>query len=124
MFSRGLAFALLVSYDLPIVSYAEALTALSDPTRRTIMKRLRHGPRSLGDLAHGLPMSRPAVSQHVAVLERARLLRGRRQGRNRFYEIDDKGLKEVRAYVESFWDDVLTAFQKAANEKEEEGEVR
>jgi len=103
------------------VSYGEALTALADPTRRTIMKRLRHGPRSLGDLARGLPMSRPAVSQHVAILERARLLRGRRQGRNRFYEIDDKGLEDIRAYVESFWDDVLDAFKKAAD-ADEEGE--
>ena len=97
------------------MSYAETLSALSDPTRRTIMKRLRHGPRSLGDLAHGLPMSRPAISQHVRVLQQARLLRGRREGRNRFYEIDTKGLQAVRAYVESFWDDVLGAFKNAAD---------
>ena len=97
------------------MSYGNALVALSDPTRRIIMKRLRGGARALGDIAHGLPMSRPAVSQHVRILERARLLKGRRQGRNRYYEIDDRGLEEVRAYVESFWDDVLGAFKKAAD---------
>ena len=100
------------------MSYANALQALADPTRRTILHRLRKGPRPLGELAEGLDVSRPAVSQHVKVLVEARLLRVRQEGRNRIYSLDTRGLEEVRAYVESFWDDVLEAFKQAAERKQ------
>ena len=93
--------------------------ALSDPMRRRILERLRKGPKPLGELAKGLPVSRPAVSQHVKVLEAAGLIRGRKDGRRRIYAIDLAGFVKVRAYLESYWDDVLAAFEKAANQENE-----
>lgn len=93
--------------------------ALSDPMRRRILERLRKGPRPLGELADGLPVSRPAISQHVKVLEDAGLVRGRKDGRRRIYAIDRAGFAKVRAWVERYWGDVLAAFKAAADEETE-----
>lgn len=83
---------------------AAALTALADPTRRQIFERLRPGPRAVGDLARGVPVSRPAVSQHLAVLKAAGLVRDVADGRRRMYEIDPKGLGAIRAWLDDMWD--------------------
>ena len=88
--------------------------ALADPTRRAIFEAVRRGPRTVGDIAGSFDVSRPAVSQHLKVLEAARLVRSHRSGRNNFYGLDMHGLTMLRSYVESFWDDVLGAFQAAA----------
>ena len=90
--------------------YADALAAIADPTRRRVFERLRRGPQPVGRLAEGLPVTRPAVSQHLRVLERAGLVRAEREGTRRIYAIDWRGLSELREYLESFWDDVLQAF--------------
>ena len=79
-----------------------------------MLESLRGGPRSVGELARGLPVSRPAVSQHLRVLERAGLVRGRREGTRNFYSVDGEGLAELRAYFEGFWDEALAAFKAAA----------
>jgi DNA-binding transcriptional ArsR family regulator len=100
-----------------------ALDALGDGTRRQILERLRRGPMAVGELAAGLPVSRPAVSQHLRVLKRAGLVAERRNGTRRLYRVDTDGLAEVRDYFERFWTDVLAAFEAAAEaeaEKEDE----
>jgi DNA-binding transcriptional ArsR family regulator len=104
------------------MAYAEALAALADPTRRTVLETLRQGPRSVGDLAGGLPVSRPAVSQHLRVLKHAGLVRERRVGTRNFYSVDGDGLAELRDYFEGFWDEALTAFKEAAEREQGEGE--
>ena len=104
------------------MAYAEALAALADPTRRSVFETLRAGPRSVGDLARGLPVSRPAVSQHLRVLKDAGLVRERRQGTRNFYSVDGDGLADVRAYFEGFWDEALTAFKAAAEQEGDEDE--
>ena len=106
------------------MAYQEVFIALADPTRRVIFERLRGGAQSVGELASGLPVSRPAVSQHLRVLREARLVRERAEGTRRFYSIDPTGLAALRSYVESFWADVLAAYQAAANEREGEGQER
>lgn len=104
------------------MAYADALTALADPTRRTVFETLREGPRSVGELARGLPVSRPAVSQHLRVLKRAGLVRERRVGTRNYYSVDGEGLVELRDYFERFWDEALAAFKDAAERKEGEDE--
>ena len=99
------------------------MDALGDGTRRLILERLRGGPRAVGELAADLPVSRPAVSQHLRVLKEAGLVTERRNGTRRLYRVDTDGLAEVRDYLESFWTDVLAAFEAAAQseaEKEDE----
>ncbi len=99
------------------------MDALGDGTRRLILERLRSGPRAVGELAAELPVSRPAVSQHLRVLKEAGLVTERRNGTRRLYRVDTDGLAEVRDYLESFWTDVLAAFEAAAGaeaEKEDE----
>lgn len=86
-----------------------------------MFETLSEGPRSVGDLARGLPVSRPAVSQHLRVLERAGLVRARRDGTRNFYSVNGDGLAELRDYFEGFWDDALAAF-KAAAESDEGGD--
>src|SRR5215472_8062384 len=88
-----------------------ALAALADPTRRQIFERLRSGPRAVGEIAHGLPVSRPAVSQHLAVLKSAGLVKHQAQGTRRVYEIDPKGLGAIRAWLDQFWDASLASFK-------------
>ena len=106
-----------------MVTYETAMDALGDGTRRLILERLRGGPRAVGELAAELPVSRPAVSQHLRVLKDAGLVTERRNGTRRLYRVDTDGLAEVRDYLESFWTDVLAAFEAAAEaEAEKEGE--
>ena len=104
------------------MAYADALSALADPTRRTVFETLRRGPRSVADLARGLPVSRPAVSQHRRVLKHAGLVRARRVGTRNFYSVDGDGLAELRDYFEGFWDEALAAFKEAAEREEGEDE--
>jgi DNA-binding transcriptional ArsR family regulator len=103
------------------MAYGEAIAALGDPTRRQLFERLAGGPRPVGELARELPVSRPAVSQHLRVLREAGLVHERREGTRHFYSVNGDGLAELRAYFESFWDDALAAFKETA-EREQEGE--
>jgi DNA-binding transcriptional ArsR family regulator/uncharacterized protein YndB with AHSA1/START domain len=96
------------------MAYESALLALADQTRRRIFERLQAGPQPVGSIAQGLPVSRPAVSQHLRVLKQAELVTERRDGTRRLYAIDLAGLDQLRAYVESFWDTSLAAFHSAA----------
>ena len=101
-----------------------AWEALGDPTRRHVFELLREGPRAVGELAAKLPVSRPAVSQHLAILRAAGLVADQREGRRNLYRVDPNGLAALRTYLEVMWDDVLDAFTEAANrgtrsEKEE-----
>ena len=91
-----------------------ALAALADPTRRTLFERLARGPRSVGELAKDLPVSRPAVSQHLQVLKDARLVRDHAEGTRRVYRIDPAGLGEIRQWLNQFWDEALNAFKQEA----------
>jgi len=93
------------------------LDALGDPTRRTIFKRLRNGSRSVGDLAAGLDVTRPAVSQHLAVLVAAKLATYRPEGTKRLYVADRQGVDALRGWLDGFWSEALSAF-KAAAERE------
>ncbi len=95
------------------MAYAEALSALGDPTRREIFERLIDGPRAVGDLALGLPVSRPAVSQHLRVLKEAGLVSDRAEGTKRVYQIDPAGLGAMRQWLDRFWDASLDAFREA-----------
>ena len=99
------------------MTYDTTLAALSDPTRRKVFERLRHGGRAVGEIAKGLPVSRPAVSQHLKVLKEAGLVREERDGTRRIYEIDPKGLGQLRRWLDQFWDTALDAF-RAEVEKE------
>jgi DNA-binding transcriptional ArsR family regulator len=93
------------------MAYGRALAALSDPTRRQVFERLRHGGRAVSEIAKGLPVSRPAVSQHLKVLKEAGLVREERDGTRRIYEIDPKGLGQLRRWLDQFWDIALDAFR-------------
>jgi DNA-binding transcriptional ArsR family regulator len=93
------------------MAYATALAALADPTRREVFERLRAGPQPVGALARGLPVSRPAVSQHLKVLKEAGLVTDRPEGTRRVYDIDPHGLGELRAWFDRFWTDALDRFQ-------------
>lgn len=79
-----------------------------------MLERLRNGPRSVGEIADGLPVTRPAVSQHLKVLKEAGLVNNRSEGTRRIYEIDPKGLGAMRAWLDQFWDSALTAFAEEA----------
>lgn len=92
------------------MAYAEVLTALADPTRRGILEALRDQLQSVGQLASGQPVSRPAVSQHLKVLQSANLVSVQPRGNRRLYLIKRDGLEELRQYVESFWSDALSAY--------------
>ena len=90
------------------------LDALGDGTRRAIFKRLRAGARSVGDIAAGMDVSRPAVSQHLRVLKEARLVTDRAEGTRRLYAIDPRGIEALRGWLDGFWDETLAAFKEAA----------
>jgi DNA-binding transcriptional ArsR family regulator len=96
------------------------LDALGDPTRRQVFELLRAGPRSVGDLAVGLPVSRPAVSQHLRVLEEASLVTHRREGTRHLYELDTSGVMVLREWVDGFWSEALARFKAVAETKGEE----
>lgn len=91
------------------------LDALGDPTRRRLLALLRDGERTVSDLTEALPVTQSAVSQHLRVLRTAGLVTDRPQGRRRYYRVERDGLAAVRAYVDSFWDDVLDAFADFAS---------
>ena len=93
------------------------LDALGDPTRRQVFELLRGGPRSVGELAAQVPVSRPAVSQHLRVLEDAGLVTHRKNGTRNLYELDGSGVAELRAWVDDFWNDALARFKAAAEQK-------
>ncbi len=93
------------------MAYETALAALADPTRRQVFERLRSGPQAVGAIARGMPVSRPAVSQHLRVLKEAGLVTDRPEGTRRVYHIDPQGLGALRAWLDQFWDQALAAFQ-------------
>src|SRR5213082_347105 len=99
------------------MAYEDTLQALGDPTRRSVLEQLREGPRAVGEIAAELPVSRPAVSQHLRVLKEAGLVTERRNGTRRLYRLNPDGLDELRRYVEDYWTDALAAF-KAEAERE------
>jgi DNA-binding transcriptional ArsR family regulator len=99
----------------------QAFAALADPTRRLVFERLAEGPRAVGELAEDLPVSRPAVSQHLKVLKAAGLVTDRPEGARRVYQIDPQGLGQMRAWLDRFWDAALDAF-KAEVERDDEEE--
>jgi DNA-binding transcriptional ArsR family regulator len=103
-----------------VTSYRTVLTALGDPTRRAVFERLRGGPRPVAEIARGLPVSRPAVSQHLRVLKEAGLVHERREGTRHYYGVDGDGLAALRDYLEGFWNEALEAF-KTATENDEKG---
>ena len=94
-----------------------ALDALGDPTRRQIFESLRGGPRSVGELAAGVPVSRPAVSQHLRVLKQAGLVRDSKDGTRRLYRIDGGGLESLRDYFDGFWGEALERFAAEARKE-------
>ncbi len=96
------------------------LAALADPTRREIFERLAVRPQAVGELARELPVSRPAVSQHLRVLREARLVSDRPDGARRIYRIDGDGVAALQSYLDTFWNRALIAFkQQAENQREE-----
>ena len=98
-----------------MATYGDAgLGLLGDPTRRAIFELLARSPRSVGELAQQLPISRPAVSQHLRVLKEGGLVVSRPEGTRRVYRLNPDGVAALRAYLDGIWDEALTAFQKAA----------
>jgi DNA-binding transcriptional ArsR family regulator len=95
--------------------------ALTDPTRRTVFERLREGPRPVGEIARGLPVSRPAVSQHLKVLKDAGLVNDCSEGTRRIYYIDPKGLGAMRAWLDQFWESALAAYAAEVERDDKEG---
>jgi DNA-binding transcriptional ArsR family regulator len=96
------------------MAYGNALAVLADPTRRRVFERLRAGPRPVNLLAAGLPVSRPAVSQHLKALKHAGLVEERSEGVRRIYSLRREGLLELREWLDSFWGDALEAFRLEA----------
>src|SRR6187200_2997532 len=103
------------------MAYASAMDALGDPTRRRIFELLQSGPRAVGELAGELPVSRPAVSQHLRVLKEAGLVTERREGTRRIYRLDPDGLGELRDYFDDFWSEALAAFKAMAEDERRTG---
>ncbi len=92
------------------MAYEQVLSALADPTRRQIFESLRDRPRTVSELAEGQTVSRPAVSQHLKVLESAKLVTVEPQGNRRLYGVSQDGLSELRAYLDDFWSQALAAY--------------
>lgn len=105
------------------MAYGIALAVLADPTRRRVFERLRRGPQAVNALAAGLPVSRPAVSQHLKALKTAGLVEEHSEGTRRIYTMRREGLSELRDWLDGFWDDALAAF-KAEVEIEPKGDDR
>ena len=106
------------------MTYQYALTALADPTRRKVFERLKSGPRSVGAIAKTLPVSRPAVSQHLKVLKEAGLVGDRPEGARRVYFIDPHGLGQLRTWLDQVWDQALLAFQAEVERETKKGKSR
>jgi DNA-binding transcriptional ArsR family regulator len=107
-----------------MTSAERALDALGDPTRRHVLKRLRHGARSVREIADGMDVSRPAVSQHLKVLRDAGLLVVRAEGTRRLYAVDTRGIEALRSWLDGFWDEALAAFKTAAEKVAKERKAR
>jgi len=105
------------------MAYRDRFAALADPTRRRIFERLRSGPQAVGAIARRMPVSRPAVSQHLKALKDAGLVADRQEGTRRVYFIDPHGLGALRRWLDQFWDEALAAFQaeveRGNNERKE-----
>jgi DNA-binding transcriptional ArsR family regulator len=101
-------------------TYQLALHALGDPTRREIFERLAAGPLSVAHLAEGLPISRPAVSQHLKVLGEAKLVTMEKRGTRSMYRVQQEGIAAIRDYLDRFWDDALANFKALAEKTERE----
>src|SRR5258708_35974683 len=98
-----------------MLTYEErACDAWGDPTRRAVLKRVRGGARSVGEIAEGMEVSRPAVSQHLKILMTARLVTVHAEGTRRVYAVDRRGIESLRNWLEGFWDEALTAFKVMA----------
>ena len=97
----------------------ESLAALGDPTRRTIFERVAARPSAVGDLARGLPVSRPAVSQHLKVLKEAGLVTETPEGTRRIYRLDPRGIAVMRDWLDQYWSTALGAFAAFADEQTE-----
>ena len=104
------------------MAYGSALAVLADPTRRAVFERLRDGPRPVNAVAAGLPVSRPAVSQHLKALKDAGLVQERSEGVRRIYSLRREGLEELRDWLDSFWDDALEAFKAEAEKPKGDAE--
>jgi DNA-binding transcriptional ArsR family regulator len=100
-----------------VKTYGQQFEAVGEPIRRQILERLRRGPLPVGELARGLPVSRPAVSQHLRVLKLAELVRDEAVGTRRFYRLDQRGFEALRSYFDSFWGDALEAFKARIEEE-------
>jgi DNA-binding transcriptional ArsR family regulator len=109
-----------MTYHHPPPNSSNGLTALSDPTRRAIFERLAEGPLSVAELAGGMPVSRPAVSQHLKVLKQAGLVVDRAAGSRRIYQVDPNGLAALRGYLDQFWMKALQGFKAAVENTDEE----
>ena len=94
------------------MAYDKAFAALADPSRRAVFERLRAGPRAVVDIADGMPISRPAVSQHLKALKEAWLVGDWAEGARRIYFIDPNGLAPIRRWLDQFWDEALAAYQR------------
>ncbi len=105
-------------------SASTALSALGDPTRREIFERVAEQPRPVGELARGLPVSRPAVSQHLKVLKEAGLVREIAEGTRRIYHIDPRGVGAMREWLDKHWCEALAAFQEFADDVHEKEKAR
>ena len=100
-----------------MINAERALEALGDPTRRMVFKRLRHGNRSVREIAERMDVSRPAVSQHLKVLKAAGLIVVRAEGTRRLYAIDTRGIEALRNWLDGFWEGALGAFKQAAEQE-------
>jgi DNA-binding transcriptional ArsR family regulator len=99
------------------MAYASVLSALGDGTRQRIVERLRRRPATVSELTAAAGVSQPAVSQHLAVLRRARVVRSRRDGRRQVYRLDPRGAEELRRYAERMWEEALGAFARSFDEE-------
>ncbi|WP_210348792.1 ArsR/SmtB family transcription factor [Aurantimonas marina] len=115
---------IIVSFHLPLaVAYEKILTAFADPTRRALLEDLRAGPMPVARLAERHPVSRPAVSQHLKVLEAAGLVTAEARGTARFYRVRPQGLAPLRAYLDEIWGDVLQAFADEVDKQMEQDDA-
>ena len=113
---------MMIVYMATALRVERALDALGDPTRRAVFKRLRRGNRSVRQIADGMEVSRPAVSQHLKVLKSAGLIVVRVDGARRLYGIDQDGIEALRNWLDGFWDETLAAFKQAAEQEQSRSE--
>jgi DNA-binding transcriptional ArsR family regulator len=103
-----------------MANQTNGLAALGDATRRAIFERLAERPWAVGELARELPVSRPAVSQHLRVLKEAGLVTDRAAGARRLYQLDPQGIGDLRAYLDQYWNSALAAYKEAVEQRDEE----